>query len=499
MRFHTRRRDLASRDRRTLYRALAREKPVSLRSLFVDFNSYFASVEQHEDETLRGRPVGVVPVAAETTSLIAASYEAKAFGVSTGTLVRDARRLCPGIQIRVARPERYVYWHHRLIEAIDRAIPIARVGSIDEVACELVGRQRQREVAEEIAAQVKREVALAAPGGAIRCSIGIAPNDFLAKTASDMRKPDGLTVIEQAELPQALHELALRDLCGIGASMEARLHDAGITTVAQLTGAEKHRLRHVWGGIEGERMWGLLRGAWLPAAATTRGSIGHSHVLGPELRNAIGARAVLKKLLVKAAMRMRREEMLSGALAVRIRFIGHELRWERDITFDPTDDSRELLQLLNGMLDSGGRARPLPSNKDARALRTPVAQRLPGLTNGTPLSVSVTLLRLVPRTQSSGSLFASTEDPRKVDALVDRINAKFGYNKVYFGSMQLALEHDAAPMRIPFNRIPDTQTENEATPETDASHNALWLQSLNRFKVLAEGEHRRRERGGKSE
>jgi DNA polymerase-4 len=451
---------------------------MSLRSLFVDFNSYFASVEQHEDETLRGHPVGVVPVAAETTSLIAASYEAKAFGVGTGTLVRDARRLCPGIQIRVARPERYVYWHHRLIEAIDRAIPIARVGSIDEVACELVGRQRQRAMAEAIAAQVKHEVSLAAPGGAIRCSIGIAPNDFLAKTASDMRKPDGLTVIEQAELPQALHGLTLRDLCGIGASMEARLHDAGISTVEELTAADKHRLRHVWGGIEGERMWGLLRGAWLPVAATVRGSIGHSHVLGPELRNAVGARAVLKKLLVKAAMRMRREEMLGGALAVRIRFVGHELRWERD----HTDDSRELLQLLNGMLDSGQRKRLLP-----------------GPTNAVPLSVSVTLLRLVPRTQSSGSLFAPTDDPRKVDALVDRINAKFGYNKVYFGSMQLALEHDAAPMRIPFNRIPDTLSENEASAESDASHNALWLQSLNRFKVLAEGQHRQQDRKRKGD
>ena len=455
---------------------------MSLRSLFVDFNSYFASVEQHEDETLRGRPVGVVPVAAETTSLIAASYEAKAFGVSTGTLVRDARRLCPGIQIRVARPERYVYWHHRLIEAIDRAIPIARVGSIDEVACELVGRQRQRAMAEAIAAQVKHEVSLAAPGGAIRCSIGIAPNDFLAKTASDMRKPDGLTVIEQAELPQALHGLTLRDLCGIGASMEARLHEAGISTVEELTAADKHRLRHVWGGIEGERMWGLLRGAWLPVAATVRGSIGHSHVLGPELRNAVGARAVLKKLLVKAAMRMRREEMLGGALAVRIRFVGHELRWERDLTFDHTDDSRELLQLLNSMLDSGQRKRLLP-----------------GPTNAVPLSVSVTLLRLVPRTQSSGSLFAPTDDPRKVDALVDRINAKFGYNKVYFGSMQLALEHDAAPMRIPFNRIPDTLSENEASAESDASHNALWLQSLNRFKVLAEGQHRQQDRKRKGD
>ena len=109
------------------------------------------------------------------------------------------------------------------------------------------------------------------------------------------------------------------------------------------------------------------------------------------------------------------------------------------------------------------------------------------------------MLRLVPRTQSSGSLFAPTDDPRKVDALVDRINAKFGYNKVYFGSMQLALEHDAAPMRIPFNRIPDTLSENEASAESDASHNALWLQSLNRFKVLAEGQHRQQDRKRKDD
>jgi DNA polymerase IV len=450
---------------------------MSLRSLFVDFNSYFASVEQHEDASLRGRPVGVVPVAADTTSLIAASYEAKAFGVSTGTPVREAKRLCPDIQIRVARPERYVHWHHRLIEAIDHAIPIARVGSIDEVACELVGRQRQRHVAEEIAAQVKQEVALAAPGGAIRCSIGIAPNDFLAKTASDMRKPDGLTVIEQVDLPQVLHALELRDLCGIGRSMELRLHDAGITTVAQLTAADKHRLRHVWGGIEGERMWGLLRGAWLPTAPTERGSIGHSHVLGPELRHAEGALAVLKKLLVKAAMRMRREQMLAGAMAVRIRFIGHDQRWERDLQFDPTDDSRELLRMLNRALESGHHRRPLPG--PARAV---------------PLSVSVTLTRLLPRAQSSGSLFAPTQQTGRVDALVDRINSKFGYNKVYFGSMQLALQHDAAPMRIPFSRVPDAHTENEAGSEGEASHNALWLQSLNRFKVMAEGQHRQRER-----
>ncbi|NMW25191.1 hypothetical protein HFP05_12765 [Rhodanobacter denitrificans] len=172
-------------------------------------------------------------------------------------------------------------------------------------------------------------------------------------------------------------------------------------------------------------------------------------------------------------------------MAVRIRFIGHDQRWERDLAFDPTDDSRELLRLLNGMLDSGNRRRLLP-----------------GPTNAIPLSVSITLMRLVPRTQSSGSLFAPTHDTGpvdagRIDALVDRINAKFGYNKLYFGSMQLALEHDAAPMRIPFNRVPDTKSENEATHESDASHDPLWLQTMNRFRAMAEGEHRRREQRDK--
>ena len=447
---------------------------MSLRSLFVDFNSYFASVEQHETPALRGRPVGVAPVDAETTSLIAASYEAKAVGVGTGTLVREARARCPGIVIVTARPERYVAWHDTLKQAIERAIPIARVGSIDEMACELVGRQRRREAAEAIARQVKDEIARAAPGGAIRCSIGIAPNEFLAKTASDMVKPDGLTVIEQADLPHALHGLELRELCGIGRSMEARLHAEGIHTVAQLAAAPKPMLRHAWGSIEGERMWGLLRGAWLPVPPTERGSLGHSHVLGPELRTSDGARAVLKKLLVKAAMRLRRDDLLAGAMAVHIRFVGVEERWGRELRFDPTDDSRELLRLLAAALDPG-RAR---------------ARALPGPARAVPLSVSVTLYQLAERGQSSGSLFAPTPARPRVDGVVDRINAKFGLNKVYFGGMQAALAHDAAPMRIPFNRIPGSD-------ENEADHNALWLQSMNRFKAITEGEHRRRERAQK--
>ena len=436
---------------------------MTLRSLFVDFNSYFASVEQEDNPRLRGRPVAVSPVIAPTGCCIAASVEAKTFGVKTGSLVRDAKRLCPDIVIVEARPSLYVAWHRRLMAAIERAIPIAAVHSVDEAACELIGRQCRRENAIEVARQVKREVAAAAPNGAIRCSVGIAPNHWLAKTATDMRKPDGLVVIERKDLPDILHPLTLTDLCGISASMQARLHAVGIDSVAQLTAADRHTLRVAWGGIEGERMSAQLRGEWQPERHSTRGSVGHSHVLEPALRTPRGARAVLTKLLVKAAMRLRSYDLLAGALSVRIRYLGVDARWEHDAAFDPTDDSRALLQRLNAALDRA-------------------AQRRGGLPfpRARPLSVSVTLHRVLPRTAASGNLFGDHRRGEALSSLLDGINARFGNNTLYFGGMHGALH--AAPMRIPFNRVPE--------PEQEEDHE-LWLTAMNQAKVLAEAEHRR--------
>ena len=300
---------------------------MTLRCLFVDFNSYFASVEQYDDARLLGRPVGVVPVMAETTCCIAASYEAKAFGVKTGAQVREARRLCPDIVLIQARPARYIELHHQLMAAIEDCIHHEQPPSIDEVPCKLMGRERQRENAEAIARRIKVTLLERGFSPAIRCSIGIAPNGFLAKTASDMQKPDGLTVIEQDALPQALHTLELRDLCGIGLSMERRLHDAGIFSVVQLCAASPRQLRAAWGSVDGERYAALLRGIDLPDKPTRRSSVGHSHVLGPELRSLPGARSVLFKLLAKTAMRLRKLEYLTGGMQIRVRFVGREERF----------------------------------------------------------------------------------------------------------------------------------------------------------------------------
>src|SRR3989338_7786326 len=115
----------------------------SLRWLLVDFNAYFASVEQQERPELRGKPVAVVPSLVDTTCAIAASYEAKAFGIKTGTLVRDIRRLCPKAQIVEARPDLYVKYHERLVEAVESCLPGSAVLSIDEMACQLGGGDRE--------------------------------------------------------------------------------------------------------------------------------------------------------------------------------------------------------------------------------------------------------------------------------------------------------------------------------------------------------------------
>lgn len=454
---------------------------MTLRCLFVDFNSFFASVEQHDNPSLRERPVGVVPVIAATTCCIAASVEAKQLhGITTGTPVWEAMEKCPDIALVEARPARYVELHHKLMAAIEDCVPHAAPNSIDEVPCYLIGSERKRENAEAIARRIKQTL-IDRGYPTIRCSIGIAPNRFLAKTASDMVKPDGLTVLELSDLPHKLHALELRDFCGIGPSMEQRLHSAGIRTVEQLCGATREHLRAAWGSIEGERYWLQLRGFDVPDRPSKRGSVGHSHVLGPELRSFDGARAVLFKLLAKAAMRLRNEEFLAGGLAIRIRFVGLDSRFERDLAFAPIDDTPTLLRLLGEQLSQ---------------LENAIARNRWNPRRNPPLSVAVTLVGLEPIGSVTEELMAGRRRDKTMSVVVDKINRKYGNNAVYFGAMQQAMAHDAAPMRIPFSKIPETALEQDVSTRKRADGKSgevtdeLYLQRERQFKVLAETAHR---------
>ncbi|MFD1298870.1 hypothetical protein ACFQ4Q_19780 [Lysobacter gummosus] len=462
---------------------------VTLRCLFVDFNSYFASVEQFDHEALRGRPVGVVPVMAATTCCIAASREAKLHGVKTGTPVHEALERCPDIAIVQARPARYVELHHQLIAAIQDCIPIdGKPLSIDEVACRLIGRERQRDNAVAIAHKIKQTLIDRGLSPAIRCSIGIAPNTFLAKTASDIEKVDGLTVVELADLPTALHGLGLQDLCGVGPSMLQRLIDAGIETVEQLTAAPREHLRAIWGGIEGGRFWAQLRGIEPPSRQRKAvASVGHSHVLDPQLRSAAGMRSVLFKLLAKAAMRLRMEQCKARGLSIHIRFVGKEQRFSRDLSFAPLDDTPTLLQLMAEAIEPLMRA---AGNGRWKVKRYP------------PLSVAVSLIDLQPCAADSASLFPERQRNQALTRVLDQVNQRYGNNRLYFGAMQDALVHGAAPMRIPFQHIPDEASEADlgsAALVADPSMDELWLQRERQFKAMAETAHRQaRERSAGS-
>lgn len=246
--------------------------------LFVDLNSYFASVEQEARPELRGRPVGVVPMMADTTVCIAASYEAKAFGVRTGTLVADAKRMCPEIVLVEGRHELYTEYHHRVIEAVESCVPIAAVLSIDEMACRLMGRERPLLAALELGRKVKASIRERV-GTMLRSSVGLATNRYLAKVASDMEKPDGLVALPLDLLPAALEQLELRDLPGIGSRTEKRLNQRGIHSMGDLLALSCAESGEVWESVWGERLWHWLRGEDFEMSELDHlKSISHQHV-----------------------------------------------------------------------------------------------------------------------------------------------------------------------------------------------------------------------------
>lgn len=405
-----------------------------IRALYVDFNSFFAAVEQQRRVELRGQPVAVLPMIADTTCCIAASYEARKFGIKTGTLVREAKRLCPDLRLVEAQPAVYVDYHHRLVEAVESRAHVEKVLSIDEMYCELPERVRQRDRALALGREIKQVIAEKV-GAELRCSVGIASNVFLAKTATELQKPDGLTAIEEKDLPDCLFTLKLRDLCGVGASMEKRLHALGIQNVEGLCKASKSALRQAWGSVGGQRMHARLRGEWVPELPSDRASIGHSHVLPPTLRSHQAACSVLHRLLQKAAVRLRSYGMMTGGLHVHIRRLDSS-SWEKHARLEPTQDTLQLLEALKALW----------------------AGYPPG-TKVAPLKVGITLFDLHERSGQSRSLFFGLETRDRLNTAVDRLNSRYGRNAVYFGGAHQAL--GAAPMRIAFNHIPDPVVEGD--------------------------------------
>jgi len=418
--------------------------------LFLDFNSYFASVEQQENPALRGRPIIVVPVESDFTCAIAASYQAKAFGIRTGTQVREARLRCPGLICVNASHDLYVRYHHRVLEEIDRHMPVEMVASIDEMACRLTGRWRSPDNALAMARSIKAGLAERI-GPYLTCSIGISGNRFLAKVATDLQKPDGLVLLHPADLPGPLLDLVPRDLPGIGANLEKRLHRHGIRTMADLWARDAAALRTIWGGIEGERFWQALRGIENPPAATIRRSLGHSHVMSPEDRPASRAEIVARRLLLKAADRLRREGYLAGAMTLSAR-VEHGDSHHLDARFPITSDSLSLQRVFVGLWSDLQR-----STRGARLKKVGITfQDLVPADRPRQLELFADNARPAP-----GRPAQSEQEKRdRLSAAMDLLNSRYGRDTVTLGIMPSATGKFMGN-KVAFTRVPDQRDFNE--------------------------------------
>ena len=410
--------------------------------LFLDFNSYFASVEQQERPELRGRPVAVMPTDTEWTCAIAASYEAKAHGVKTGTVIREARRMCPGLRTVLARHDLYVDYHHRLVAEIERHIPVEKVHSVDEVSCRLMGRERDPNAARDLARAIKRGIAERV-GACLTSSIGLAPNRYLAKVATELDKPDGLVLLGAADIPAALFRLCLRDLPGIGARMERRLAAHGILDMPGLWALPPRGMRAIWGGVQGERMWYALRGYDIDEPETARRTVGHSHVLAPERREPDSARLVGRRLALKAASRLRRLGYRAGRLSLSLRLERSYGHGGLERRFPATADSFRLLRAY----------------EDAwREITAPLA----GMPEARIMKIAVTLHGLVSETAAMADLFEAPAGPRREELCrrIDALNAKYGRDAVSIG-VTVDFGSPYTGVKIAFTRIPDAAEFNE--------------------------------------
>ena len=388
-------------------------QPKTLEYLYLDFDGFFASVEQQARPALRGRPVGVTPF--ETTDhscVIVCSKEAKRAGVKNVMPIRQAKAICPELILVPQSPDLYRRAHHALLNEISSVLPIEAVKSIDELTCKLNGRDRYSPeiVSQQIKQRLRDNI-----GASITCSIGFAANRQLAKMACKVNKPDGVTIWHPKDMPAPLLQQPLEDVPGIGKRMHKRLMKAGIFSMRALWRLDPKHMRKLWGNVTGERLWYALHGYDIHAQPSKRCMYGHSRVLPPDWRSLFHARNCSRLLLVKAARRMRRAGFYAGHMWLSLK--GHNWRWGKQVALYHVHDDQACLKGLDEIWHSA-----LNELEGGRKVK----------------QVGVALYDLAPQNEHQLDLFLQADHKRgkweAIAALTDQLNNKYGRTVISLGS-----------------------------------------------------------------
>ena len=370
--------------------------------LHADLDAFYASVEQRDDPRLRGRPVivgaGVV---------LAASYEAKAYGIRTAMGGAKARRLCPHAVVVKPRMSAYSEASKAVYEVFDDTTPLVEGLSIDEAFLDVRGLERISGTPPEIAVRL-RDAVLDRVG--LPITVGVARTKFLAKVASGVAKPEGVLVVPPHRELAFLHPLAVERLWGVGAVTAEKLHERGIRTVGQVARLGEATLVSLLGRASGRHLYALAhnRDPRRVQTGRRRGSIGSQCALGRSRRSADSIDTVLVGLVDRVTRRMRKAGRVGRTVVLRLRF-GDFSRATRSHTLPrATAHTHTILSTARGLL----------------AGAMPVIER-EGLT-----LVGVAVANLDDDRAVQLALPFNSYSGEALDAAVDEVQARFGVNAI---------------------------------------------------------------------
>jgi len=412
------------------------------RILHIDMNSYFATLEQQAHPNLRGKPIGVAGKGkGERTVVCGASIEAKRFGLKSGMSTWEALRLCPQLIIIPATYDRYSFTSKRIFDLLERFAPKVDVFSIDEAFLDLgadLSWEDAKIIAQRIKALIRAEI-----GEWVSCSVGISYGKTLAKLASEMQKPDGLTVIRPEDFARIAKITPIEELCGIGFRLRPRLNRMGINTIAELGVMPKDMLVTVFGAHTGNWLHEIGNGRDSNILRSWRSlpqekSIGHSYTLPRDISNISDVKKVLLLLSERVGVRLRAKHLVGKTVSVYLRFGGSggwgERHTQKEYLLDGYQIYRTGERLLNSASarEGGWRSKPV---------------RL----------VAITISDLVSQYEATAPLFEPGQANEQLASAVDRINNRWGEWTVHRGILH--------KIRSRIFNLPDGRNKRTYVPE----------------------------------
>lgn len=376
--------------------------------MHIDYDSFFASVEQQANPFIRNKPVIVTGSSIRKDIACAASKEAKKLGIKTAMPVFKAKQICPNVIVVKGDSSKYTYIHNESLKIFNKYTDLVEPFSIDEAFLDISSTLNFFDNIEAIASSIKNDIKNKF-GAYITCSIGVGPNKLIAKLVSDLKKPNGLFIVNEANIQEVLQTISLRDFCGIGHKIEMRLNKLGVYSVSDLQNIDINILYTEFGNVSGSFLKNASLGISYDTVAHTSikikpKSISHQHTLYKNTKNIKVIKANIAHLTGMVTARLRKQNMKTTKIALWIRdkdkiAYGENISISRYI-----DTNHEILHVVNILFNK------LYAKIKLKEVRL----------------IAVGLSGLNTKDNVPNSIFSEDVKQEKLNQTIDTINEKFG-------------------------------------------------------------------------